>query len=74
MQGDVQRRYGICTRRRVADTDSRVRFLKGTVTNEAVVDCVIDFENLFRALPRIAVLFQPFSQKSEEILSGTVLS
>ncbi len=56
----------------MADTASRVRSLKGTVTSEAGEDCVIHFENLFRVLPRIAVLLQPFSQKSEEILSGTM--
>jgi hypothetical protein len=66
----ARRRYGLCTRSRVGDTGSRVRSLKGTVTSEAGEDCVILFENLMRVLPRIAVLYQPFSQKSEEILSG----
>jgi hypothetical protein len=67
-----RRRYGLTMRNRTSDTGARVNSLKGSVKSESGEDCVVLMENIFRILPRIAILSEPFLQKSEDILNAAI--
>jgi hypothetical protein len=67
-----RRRYGLTMRNRFSDTGPRVNSLKGSVKSDSGEDCVILMENVLRILPKIAILSEPFLQKSEDILNAAI--
>jgi hypothetical protein len=46
--------------------------LQGFVKTSSGRDCIVDFENLMRLLPRITILSHPWLQTAEEVLIATM--
>jgi hypothetical protein len=72
MDSYLRRRFGIVTRVRTSESANRLDSLQGLVTLADGQECLLEWENVFRLLPRVAVLSEPWLQNSDDVLRATV--
>ncbi len=68
MDSYLRRRFGIVTRLRTTESANRLESLQGLVTLADDRECLMEWENVFRLLPRVAVLSEPWLQNSDDVL------
>jgi hypothetical protein len=72
LEAYVRRRYKVNTRSRASDVGERMDSLQDFVKTQSGRDCVMEFENIMRLLPRVAIIRNPWLQTSEEVLEATI--
>jgi hypothetical protein len=72
MDSYLRRRFGIVTRQRTNESANRLESLAGLVTLADDRECLMEWENVFRLIPRVAVLSEPWLQNADDVLRATV--